>query len=60
MSAESLCQALHDTVDEQVALDDPLSTLEIIGALEQVKFDLQMAFTEPDDDDDDEACQLAA
>jgi hypothetical protein len=51
MSAASLYEALHDTISEQMSLDDPLSMLEIVGALELVKHDL---LTEFDSDDDGE------
>jgi len=50
MSAASLYEALHDTISEQMSLDDPLTMLEIAGALELVKHDL---LTEFDSDDDD-------
>lgn len=50
MSAASLYEALLQTVEEQTQLDDPLSPIEIIGALEMVKHDMLTAF---DDDDDD-------
>jgi hypothetical protein len=44
MSAESLYDALHNTITEQMDLDDPLSSIEVIGALEMVKHDLLVEF----------------
>lgn len=63
MSAASLYESLHDTIAEQVALDDPLSPIEIIGALEMCKHDLLTQFDDPELDeldDDDEDCGCAA
>ena len=53
MSAASLYQALLDTIEDQTTLDDPLSPIEIIGALEMVKHDMLTAFDDDADDDDD-------
>lgn len=52
MSAATLYEALIDTIEEQTQLDDPLSPIEIIGALEMVKHDMLTAFD--DDNDPDE------
>lgn len=54
MSAASLYQALLDTIEDQTTLDDPLSPIEIIGALEMVKHDMLTAFDDSDDDDFDD------
>jgi hypothetical protein len=51
MSAASLYEALHTTVSEQMDLDDPMSMMEIIGAIEMVKHDLLVAFDDAEDDD---------
>lgn len=60
MSAATLYQALLDTVEQQTQLDDPLSPIEIIGALEMVKHDMLTAFDDDDLEDDcgcdDTAC----
>jgi hypothetical protein len=53
MSAATLYQALLDTIEDQTTLDDPLSPIEIIGALEMVKHDMLTAFDSDDDDDFD-------
>jgi hypothetical protein len=53
MSAESLYQALLDTIEDQTTLDDPLSPIEIVGCLEMVKHDMITAFNDDDDDDFD-------
>lgn len=52
MSAATLYQALLDTVEQQTQLDDPLSPVEIIGALEMVKHDMLTAFDDDLGDDD--------
>ena len=57
MSAASLYEALLQTVEEQTQLDDPLSPIEIIGALEMVKHDMLTAFDDSDDDDDLDALE---
>jgi hypothetical protein len=49
MSAVSLYDALHETIAEQVTLDDPLNVFEIIGALEMVKHDIMNDADEEDD-----------
>lgn len=43
MSAETLYEAIHETIAEQVELDDPLSTFELLGVIEQVKADVLAA-----------------
>jgi hypothetical protein len=53
MSAQSLYLALHATVEDQLGLDDPLSMMEIVGAIEMVKHDLLVAFDDAEDDDPD-------
>jgi hypothetical protein len=50
MSAATLYEAIHETIAEQVQIDDPLSTFELLGVIEQVKYDVLLA---GDDDDDD-------
>ena len=57
MSAASLYEALHATINDQLQLDDPISTVEVIGALEMVKHDLLVMFDE-DDDGEPEACGM--
>lgn len=54
MSAASLYEALHNTVSEQMDLDDPLSMMEIVGAIEMLKHDLLVAFDDAENDDDPE------
>ena len=49
MSAASLYAALHATIEDQLGLDDPISTVEVIGAIEMVKHDLLVMFDEDDD-----------
>jgi hypothetical protein len=58
MSAASLYEALHATISEQLSLDDPISTVEVIGAMEMVKHDLLVMFDDEEDDDDGEACGM--
>ena len=70
MSATTLYEALLDTIEEQTQLADPLSPIEIIGALEMVKHDMLTAFDDDNDpdeleeldelDDDDCGCDLEA
>jgi hypothetical protein len=61
MSAASLYEALHATISEQLSLDDPISTVEVIGAIEMVKHDLLVMFDDEDDDDGEpEACGMPA
>jgi hypothetical protein len=52
MSAATLYEALLSTIEEQTLLDDPLSPIEIIGALEMCKHDMLTAFDDDGDDDD--------
>ena len=58
MSAATLYEALLSTIEEQTQLDDPLSPIEIIGALEMCKHDMLTAFDDDGDDDfeDDDDC----
>jgi hypothetical protein len=58
MSAASLYEALHATISDQLSLDDPISTVEVIGAMEMVKHDLLVMFDAEDDDDEPEACGM--
>lgn len=51
MSAATLYEAIHETIAEQVALDDPLSTFELLGVIEQVKFDVLAAGEEDGEDE---------
>lgn len=52
MSAATLYEALLSTIEEQTQLDDPLSPIEIIGALEMCKHDMLTAFDDDLGDDD--------
>jgi hypothetical protein len=54
MSAESLYDALYETIEEQSDLDDPLSMMELIGAIEMVKHDILRRFDGADHDGDDD------
>ena len=54
MSAATLYEALLSTIEEQTQLDDPLSPIEIIGALEMCKHDMLTAFDDDGDDDGDD------
>lgn len=59
--AETLYEALHNTIAEQVSIDESLTPFELIGALEQVKHDLLTAGDiDGDDDELDLADELAA
>jgi hypothetical protein len=51
MSAESLYNALHDTIKDQLDLDDPISPYELIGVIEMMKADVlaSMMDGEPED-----------
>ena len=65
MSAATLYEALLSTIEEQTQLDDPLSPIEIIGALEMCKHDMLTAFDDDGDDDfdaleDDDDCGCEA
>ena len=51
MSAASLYAALHATIEDQLGLDDPISTVELIGTIEMVKHDLLVMFDDDEDDD---------
>lgn len=51
MSAESVYEAIHETIADQTQLDDELSMFELIGVVELVKADLIKAAQEADDDD---------
>jgi hypothetical protein len=53
MSAESVYEALLDTIVDQSSLDDGLSMFELIGAVRLVEAGL-LAEAMADDDDDDE------
>lgn len=53
MSAESLYEALHSAVAEQLELDDPVTPFELIGVIEQLKADLILSLQADDDDDTD-------
>jgi hypothetical protein len=54
MSAESLYQALRDTIDDQLELDDGLSTFELIGVVRLIEGELVAAAVEPGDDEEEE------
>jgi hypothetical protein len=58
MSAASLYDAIYETIDDQTKLDDPLSMMEVIGAIEMVKHDILRRFDGMDDDDEPEACGM--
>jgi hypothetical protein len=57
MSAATLYEALLSTIEEQTLLNDPLSPIEIIGALEMCKHDMLTAFDDDGDDDDSDAME---
>lgn len=55
VSAETLYTALHETIAEQVELEDPLSTFELIGVIEQIKAEIIAGIEEEDEEEGEEA-----
>ena len=53
MSAESIYEALLDTIADQSSLDDELSMFELIGAVRLVEAGLLAEAMAEDDDDED-------
>lgn len=54
MSAETLYQALRDTIDDQLALDDSVSMFELIGVVRLIEGEVVAAAMESDDDEEGE------
>ena len=55
MSAESVYEALRETIADQSSLDDELSMFELIGVVRLIEAELIASALEDDDDDDEEA-----
>lgn len=53
MSAQSVYEALLDTIAEQSSLDDELSMFELIGAVRLIEAGLIAEALEDDDEDED-------
>jgi hypothetical protein len=54
MSAETVYEALRETIADQTALDDELSMFELIGVVRLIEAELIEAAMSDDDDDDAE------
>jgi hypothetical protein len=54
MSAETVYEALRETIADQTALDDELSMFELIGVVRLIEAELLEAAMSDDDDDDAE------
>jgi hypothetical protein len=54
MSAETVYEALRETIADQTQLDDELSMFELIGVVRLIEAELLEAAMADDDDDSDE------
>jgi hypothetical protein len=54
MSAETVYQAIRDTIDDQLLLDDELSTFELIGVVRLIEAELIEAAMMPDEEKEGE------
>lgn len=54
MSAETVYEALRETIADQTALDDELSMFELIGVVRLIEAELIEAAMADDEDDDAE------
>jgi hypothetical protein len=54
MSAETLYQAIRDTIDDQLQLDDELTTFELIGVVRLIEGELVAAAVGDSDDEGEE------
>ncbi|MFZ9086487.1 MAG: hypothetical protein ACO3C6_07930 [Steroidobacteraceae bacterium] len=54
MSAETIYEALRETIADQTALDDELSMFELIGVVRLIEAELIEAAMSDDEDDDAE------
>lgn len=54
MSAETVYEAIRETIAEQSEIDENLSMFELIGVVDLIKAELIAAAMEPDDDETEE------
>ena len=52
MSADTVYQTIRNAIDDQLVLDDELSTFELIGVIRMIEAELIAAAMEPEDSDD--------